>query len=54
MIVQAVPSSVPFHGGFVELEGKKGKWNKRWLELREHSLFLSKKEVRYQLDCEPP
>ncbi|KAI0058260.1 hypothetical protein BV25DRAFT_1810990 [Artomyces pyxidatus] len=39
-----MPSSSPRHNGYVEWESKKGKWNKRWLELREHGLWLSKKD----------
>lgn len=31
--------------GYVEYETKRGKWNKRWLELREHSLWVSKKDT---------
>ncbi|THH08499.1 hypothetical protein EW145_g2653, partial [Phellinidium pouzarii] len=39
-----IPSSIPTRGGFVDYESKRGKWNKRWLELREHGLWLSKRE----------
>ena len=31
--------------GFVQWEYKRGKWQKRWLELREHSLWLSKRDT---------
>lgn len=41
---QAIPSSSPICGGFVQHEYKRGKWQKRWLELREHSLWLSKRD----------
>ncbi|KAF8628663.1 hypothetical protein AX15_003793 [Amanita polypyramis BW_CC] len=41
---EAIPSSSPTHGGYVEWESKKGKWSKRWLRLREHSLWLSKRD----------
>ncbi|KIP09664.1 hypothetical protein PHLGIDRAFT_11795 [Phlebiopsis gigantea 11061_1 CR5-6] len=40
----AIPSSSPVCGGFVQHEYKRGKWQKRWLELREHSLWLSKRD----------
>ncbi|EIN12515.1 hypothetical protein PUNSTDRAFT_49814 [Punctularia strigosozonata HHB-11173 SS5] len=40
----ALPTSSPTHGGYVEWESKRGKWNKRWLHLREHGLWLSKKD----------
>ena len=42
---QAVPTSSPKCGSFVRWESKKGKWSKRWLELKEHGLWLSKSEV---------
>ncbi|KAG9035878.1 hypothetical protein FRB95_010281 [Tulasnella sp. JGI-2019a] len=37
------PRSTPT-GGYVYWEAKKGKWSKRWLELRDQSLYLGKKE----------
>ncbi|KAI0338854.1 hypothetical protein BDW22DRAFT_1337212 [Trametopsis cervina] len=40
----AIPASSPTLGGFVQWEYKRGKWQKRWLELREHSLWISKRE----------
>ncbi|KAF8895653.1 hypothetical protein BD779DRAFT_743603 [Infundibulicybe gibba] len=40
----AIPSSSPTMSGYVEWESKRGKWNKRWLRLREHSLWLSKRD----------
>ncbi|KAF8073883.1 hypothetical protein FPV67DRAFT_1738693 [Lyophyllum atratum] len=40
----AMPSVSPTHAGYVEWESKRGKWNKRWLQLREHSLWLSKRD----------
>lgn len=40
-----MPGSAPRYGGYVEWESKRGKWNKRWLELREHGLWMSKREV---------
>ncbi|KAF8965985.1 hypothetical protein BDZ97DRAFT_1658265 [Flammula alnicola] len=42
----AIPSSSPTHSGYVEWEAKKGKWSKRWVQLREHSLWLSKRDNR--------
>ncbi|TFK73643.1 hypothetical protein BDN72DRAFT_834524 [Pluteus cervinus] len=42
----AMPSSSPMHTGFVEWESKRGKWSKRYLQLREHSLWLSKRESK--------
>jgi len=41
---EATPSSAPTHGCYVEWESKKGKWSKRWLRLREHGLWLSKRD----------
>ncbi|THH00196.1 hypothetical protein EW026_g2298 [Hermanssonia centrifuga] len=40
----AIPSSSPLCSGFVQHEYKRGKWQKRWMELREHSIWLSKRE----------
>ncbi|KAG8981320.1 hypothetical protein FRB90_007338 [Tulasnella sp. 427] len=39
-----LPKTSPTFSGYVQWEVKKGKWQKRWLELREHSLFLCKKD----------
>ncbi|KIJ17820.1 hypothetical protein PAXINDRAFT_9761 [Paxillus involutus ATCC 200175] len=41
----AVPTSSPTHRGWVEWESKRGKWSKRWIELREHGLWLSKRDT---------
>ncbi|KIJ62609.1 hypothetical protein HYDPIDRAFT_30209 [Hydnomerulius pinastri MD-312] len=41
----AMPTSSPTHRGWVEWESKRGKWSKRWMELREHSLWLSKRDT---------
>jgi len=41
----AVPVSSPTHRGWVEWESKRGKWSKRWMELREHGLWLSKRDT---------
>ncbi|KAF8842207.1 hypothetical protein BDN67DRAFT_966207 [Paxillus ammoniavirescens] len=40
-----VPTSSPTHRGWVEWESKRGKWSKRWIELREHGLWLSKRDT---------
>ncbi|KZT32887.1 hypothetical protein SISSUDRAFT_1054935 [Sistotremastrum suecicum HHB10207 ss-3] len=40
----AIPGVAPLYSGYVEWESKRGKWSKRWMELREHSLSLSKKD----------
>ncbi|KAH8822200.1 hypothetical protein DL96DRAFT_1620442, partial [Flagelloscypha sp. PMI_526] len=39
-----VPEASPDLTGWVEWEWKKGKWNKTWLELREHGLWITKKD----------
>ncbi|KAI9573559.1 hypothetical protein HD554DRAFT_2013390 [Boletus coccyginus] len=41
----ALPTSSPTHRGWVEWESKRGKWSKRWMELREHGLWLSKRDT---------
>ncbi|KAH7885251.1 hypothetical protein F5I97DRAFT_2032097 [Phlebopus sp. FC_14] len=41
----AIPTSSPTHRGWVEWESKRGKWSRRWMELREHSLWLSKRDT---------
>ena len=40
----ALPTSPPVWGGYVQWEYKRGKWQKRRLVLKEHSSWLSKKE----------
>ncbi|KAK7690276.1 hypothetical protein QCA50_006931 [Cerrena zonata] len=40
----AMPTSSPIFIGSVQHEYKRGKWQKRYIELREHSLWLSKKD----------
>ncbi|KAJ2921602.1 hypothetical protein H1R20_g15493, partial [Candolleomyces eurysporus] len=45
----AIPSSSPMHHGYVEWESKRGKWSKRWMQLREHSLWLSKREGKDEI-----
>ncbi|KAJ7195504.1 hypothetical protein GGX14DRAFT_474953 [Mycena pura] len=39
-----IPTSSPLYSGYVEWEYKRGKWTKRYLRLREHSLWLSKRD----------
>lgn len=41
----AIPSCSPTHRGWIEWESKRGKWSKRWMELREHGLWLSKRDT---------
>jgi len=41
----AIPPSSPKNRGYVQWESKRGRWNKRWMELREHSLWLSKRDT---------
>ncbi|KAF8262273.1 hypothetical protein EI94DRAFT_1744007 [Lactarius quietus] len=40
----AIPTSSPVFSTYVEWESKPRKWSKRWLELREQGLWLSKKD----------
>ncbi|KAG1792961.1 uncharacterized protein HD556DRAFT_1377027 [Suillus plorans] len=40
-----IPTSSPTNRGYIEYESKKGKWSKRWMELREHSLWLAKRDT---------
>jgi len=42
--VEALPSASPKHQGYLEYEVKRGKWSKRWVELRDNSLWLSKRD----------
>ncbi|KAI6039345.1 hypothetical protein EDC04DRAFT_2686353 [Pisolithus marmoratus] len=41
----AIPSCSPTHRGWIEWESKRGKWSKRWMELREHGIWLSKRDT---------
>ncbi|KAF6754863.1 hypothetical protein DFP72DRAFT_812127 [Ephemerocybe angulata] len=45
----AIPASSPTYSGYIEWEVKRGKWSKRWLQLREHSLWLSKREGKEEV-----
>ena len=38
-------------GGWVQMELKRGKWSKRWLEIRNQSVFCGKSEKVRLLDC---
>ena len=49
--IQAIPKSSPTFGGYVEWEHKRGRWTKRWLELREHGLWLSKRQGVSLMPC---
>ncbi|KAK7028113.1 hypothetical protein VNI00_014928 [Paramarasmius palmivorus] len=40
----ALPSSSPTCSGYIEYEVRRGKWSKRWLVLREHGLYISKRD----------
>ena len=42
---KAMPLSSPKCSGYVQWEYKRGKWQKRWMELREHSIWLSKRDT---------
>ena len=42
--LKAIPTSSPTYSGYVEWEAKRGKWSKRFLQLREHSIWISKRE----------
>jgi len=42
--LSAIPSCSPVFSTYVEWESKPRKWSKRWLELREQGLWLSKKD----------
>ena len=41
---QGIPAKPPFFGAPVQVEGKKGKWSKRWLDIRGGHAYLAKKE----------
>jgi len=42
--VEALPSTAPRYQGYLEYEVKRGKWSKRWMELRDNGLWISKRE----------
>ena len=48
---KALPASSPMCSGYVQWEHKRGKWQKRWMELREHSLWLSKRDTVRVFPC---
>ncbi|KAF7302446.1 PH domain-containing protein [Mycena chlorophos] len=39
-----IPSSSPLFSGYIDWEYKRGKWTKRYMRLKEHSLWLSKRD----------
>ncbi|KAG7088122.1 hypothetical protein E1B28_012147 [Marasmius oreades] len=41
---EEIPPSAPTYSGYLEYEVRRGKWNKRWLVLRDHCLFISKRD----------
>jgi len=43
--VEALPATPPTYRGYLECEVKRGKWSKRWMELRDDSLWLSKRDT---------
>jgi hypothetical protein len=42
--IQALPAAPPKYRGYLEYEVKRGKWSKRWMELRDNGLWISKRE----------
>lgn len=42
--IRSVPSISPTLAGWAYIQESKGKWAKRWLELRDHQLFHAKNE----------
>lgn len=42
--LRAVPSVSPTLAGYVYVRDRKGKWSKRWLELRDHSIYHAKSD----------
>ena len=41
---ETMPSVSPRRSGYIDWEIKRGKWTKRWLTLREHNLYLAKRD----------
>ncbi|KAF9262913.1 hypothetical protein L218DRAFT_866520 [Marasmius fiardii PR-910] len=41
---EAIPPSAPTYSGYLEYEVRRGKWNKRWLVLKDHCLYVSKRD----------
>ncbi|KAK1216904.1 hypothetical protein PQX77_020480 [Marasmius sp. AFHP31] len=41
---EAIPAAAPTYSGYLEYEVRRGKWNKRWLVLKDHCLFISKRD----------
>ena len=42
--IRSVPAGLPALAGYVYVQDRKKKWNKRWLELRDHGLYHAKNE----------
>ena len=42
--LQMIPRVSPMHGVYVQHETKRGKWSKRWIELRNGNVFLAKND----------
>jgi len=42
--LSTLPSFSPTHSGYIDWESKRGKWNKRYMMLKEHCLWLSKRD----------
>uniref|UniRef100_D8PY79 PH domain-containing protein n=1 Tax=Schizophyllum commune (strain H4-8 / FGSC 9210) TaxID=578458 RepID=D8PY79_SCHCM len=40
----SLPQASPVHGAYVEWESRRGKWTKRYLRLKEHGLWMSKRD----------
>ncbi|KAJ8080300.1 hypothetical protein PM082_017132 [Marasmius tenuissimus] len=41
---EAIPVAAPTYSGYLEYEVRRGKWNKRWLVLKDHCLYISKRD----------
>jgi hypothetical protein len=39
-----MPRVQPMHGVYVQHETKRGKWSKRWIELRNGNVFVAKND----------
>ena len=40
----SLPQASPVHGAYVDWESRRGKWTKRYLRLKEHGLWMSKRD----------
>ncbi|KAL0578169.1 hypothetical protein V5O48_003836 [Marasmius crinis-equi] len=41
---EVIPPAAPTYSGYLEYEVRRGKWNKRWLVLKDHCLYISKRD----------